>query len=182
MHFFFFSFQNIYKARENSFFMNKTVFGIFLVVYVILSLSLITAHAEKYTKKERSLFDKELEILRKKFEGIKHLTKLPDAVLVLDIKKDGQLLVDDYELHSHGNQFSMSYKFPEEGKYTATLTVQPSEHYENEKFDSLSVVFYITVEEAEEENNNTLYLFGIVAGLAILAILVFTLKKKKPSF
>ena len=43
---------------------------------------------EKYTKKERSLFDKELEILRKKFEGIKHMTKLPDAVLILDVKKD----------------------------------------------------------------------------------------------
>jgi small subunit ribosomal protein S2 len=43
---------------------------------------------EKYTKKERSLFDKELEILRKKFEGIKHMSKLPDAVLILDVKKD----------------------------------------------------------------------------------------------
>ena len=43
---------------------------------------------EKYTKKERSLFDKELEILRKKFEGIKHMSKLPDAVLILDVSKD----------------------------------------------------------------------------------------------
>src|SRR3989344_5705027 len=47
-----------------------------------------TGELEKYTKKERSLFDKELEILRKKFEGIKHMTKLPDAVLILDVKKD----------------------------------------------------------------------------------------------
>ena len=47
-----------------------------------------TGGLEKYTKKERSLFDKELEILRKKFEGIKHMTKLPDAVLILDVKKD----------------------------------------------------------------------------------------------
>src|SRR3989338_5634438 len=65
----------------------------------------------------------------------------------LDIKKDGELLVDDYELHSHGNKFSMTYKFLEEGQYTATLTVQPAEHYENEKFDPISVLFYITVEE-----------------------------------
>lgn len=43
---------------------------------------------EKYTKKERSLFDKELEILRKKFEGIKNMQKLPEAVLILDMKKD----------------------------------------------------------------------------------------------
>lgn len=47
-----------------------------------------TGELEKYTKKERSLFDRELEILRKKFEGIKRLTKLPDAVLILDVKKD----------------------------------------------------------------------------------------------
>ena len=47
-----------------------------------------TGELEKYTKKERSLFDKELEILRKKFEGIKNMTKLPEAVLILDVKKD----------------------------------------------------------------------------------------------
>ena len=34
------------------------------------------------------LFDKELVILKNKFEGIKNLTKLPDAVLILDLKKD----------------------------------------------------------------------------------------------
>ena len=47
-----------------------------------------TGELEKYTKKERSLFDKELEILRKKFEGVKHMTRLPDAVFILDVKKD----------------------------------------------------------------------------------------------
>ena len=47
-----------------------------------------TGELEKYTKKERSLFDKELEILRKKFEGVKHMSRLPDAVLILDVKKD----------------------------------------------------------------------------------------------
>ena len=47
-----------------------------------------TGELEKYTKKERSLFDKELEILRKKFEGVKNMSKLPDAVLILDVKKD----------------------------------------------------------------------------------------------
>lgn len=43
---------------------------------------------EKYTKKERMKIDKELGSLRIKFEGIKNMTKLPDAVLILDIKKD----------------------------------------------------------------------------------------------
>lgn len=47
-----------------------------------------TGGLEKYTKKERSLFDKELEILTKKFEGIKHMNRLPEAVFIFDLKKD----------------------------------------------------------------------------------------------
>lgn len=43
---------------------------------------------EKYTKKERSMFDKELAILKTKFEGIQNMPKLPDVVLIFDIKKD----------------------------------------------------------------------------------------------
>ncbi len=43
---------------------------------------------EKYTKKERLLFDRELESLKKKFEGIRNMVKLPDAVFILDMKKD----------------------------------------------------------------------------------------------
>lgn len=43
---------------------------------------------EKYTKKERMGFDKELALLKTKFEGVKNMPKLPEAVLILDIKKD----------------------------------------------------------------------------------------------
>ena len=43
---------------------------------------------DKYTKKERMQFDKELESLKNKFEGIRNMTKLPEAVLILDVKKD----------------------------------------------------------------------------------------------
>lgn len=43
---------------------------------------------EKYTKYERMMLDKEIEGLKKKFEGIKHMAKLPEAVLILDLKKD----------------------------------------------------------------------------------------------
>jgi len=42
----------------------------------------------KYTKKERLKIDKELESLRVKFEGIKNMTKLPEAVFISDLKKD----------------------------------------------------------------------------------------------
>ena len=43
---------------------------------------------EKYTKKERAKFDKELSKLEIKFGGIKNLEKIPDAILVLDMRKD----------------------------------------------------------------------------------------------
>src|SRR6185295_1478344 len=46
-----------------------------------------TGGLEKYTKKERAMFDKELAGLKKNLEGIKLMSKLPDAVLILDIKK-----------------------------------------------------------------------------------------------
>ena len=47
-----------------------------------------TGEFEKYTKKERLKIDKELESLRIKFEGIKNMSKLPEAVFISDLKKD----------------------------------------------------------------------------------------------
>lgn len=47
-----------------------------------------TGELEKYTKKERAKIDKELKKLEIKFGGIKELEKLPDAIFVLDMKKD----------------------------------------------------------------------------------------------
>lgn len=43
---------------------------------------------EKYTKKERAKIDEELRELEIKFSGIKNLERLPDAILVLDMKRD----------------------------------------------------------------------------------------------
>jgi small subunit ribosomal protein S2 len=43
---------------------------------------------EKYTKKERAKIDQELKNLEMKFGGIKNLERLPDAIFVLDMKKD----------------------------------------------------------------------------------------------
>src|SRR3989344_1111070 len=42
----------------------------------------------KYTKKERLLFDRELAILKTKFEGIRNMSKLPDAVVIFGLDKD----------------------------------------------------------------------------------------------
>ena len=43
---------------------------------------------EKYTKKERINFDKEIQKLRDKFEGLKNLDKLPDAVFIANLHQD----------------------------------------------------------------------------------------------
>lgn len=43
---------------------------------------------EKYTKKERLDFDKEIASLKIKFEGIRNLSKLPEAVFIAGIDKD----------------------------------------------------------------------------------------------
>jgi len=43
---------------------------------------------DKYTKKERLKIDKELGDFQRKFGGIKNLEKVPEAVFILDIRKD----------------------------------------------------------------------------------------------
>ena len=43
---------------------------------------------EKYTKKERIKIEREFQKLKTKFEGIRTMDTLPDAVFVLDIRKD----------------------------------------------------------------------------------------------
>jgi len=49
---------------------------------------------EKYTKKEQMKLDKKIKELEKKFGGIKNLEKLPDAIFILDIKKDYTALLE----------------------------------------------------------------------------------------
>lgn len=43
---------------------------------------------DRYTKKERSDFDKEIKRLELKVGGLTNLTKLPDALFIWDIKKE----------------------------------------------------------------------------------------------
>lgn len=46
-----------------------------------------TGELEKYTKKERLLFDRELAKLENNLGGVKHMDKLPQIVFVVDIKE-----------------------------------------------------------------------------------------------
>jgi len=47
-----------------------------------------TGELEKYTKKERLNFDREIALLKIKFDGIKDMSKLPDAVFIFGLDKD----------------------------------------------------------------------------------------------
>ncbi|MCX6760870.1 MAG: 30S ribosomal protein S2 [Candidatus Nealsonbacteria bacterium] len=43
---------------------------------------------EKYTKKEKAIFDREIKGLQMRFGGIKSLTRVPDAIFISDMKKE----------------------------------------------------------------------------------------------
>ena len=47
-----------------------------------------TGGLEKYTKKERLNFDREIALLKIKFEGIRNMTTLPEAVFIFGLDKD----------------------------------------------------------------------------------------------
>jgi len=53
-----------------------------------LEKKLSAGELDKYTKKEKNLFLKELQFLNKKWGGIKDLTNLPEAIFVLDVVHD----------------------------------------------------------------------------------------------
>jgi small subunit ribosomal protein S2 len=47
-----------------------------------------TGELEKYTKRERLDFDREIAKLKVKFEGVRFMSKLPDAVIIFGIDRD----------------------------------------------------------------------------------------------
>lgn len=47
-----------------------------------------TGELKKYTKREQNEFDKEIETLRRKFEGLVKLDKMPSAIFLMDIKTE----------------------------------------------------------------------------------------------
>lgn len=55
--------------------------------YIDLEEKKESGELKKYTKKERLLFEKELQALEEKMGGIKKLKKLPDIIFIIDINK-----------------------------------------------------------------------------------------------
>ncbi len=52
-----------------------------------LESKLASGELEKYTKKERVIKQREIESLRKKFDGLRKLTRVPDIVFVSSVKE-----------------------------------------------------------------------------------------------
>ncbi len=58
-----------------------------------------TGELEKYTKKEQSKFRKELEKLQEAFDGIRDLHKVPDAIFIVDGKRDLNAIREAHRLN-----------------------------------------------------------------------------------
>lgn len=56
--------------------------------FIDLEKKRASGELEKYTKKERLNFDREIARLKTKFEGIRNMSKLPDAVFIAGIDRD----------------------------------------------------------------------------------------------
>jgi small subunit ribosomal protein S2 len=54
---------------------------------------------EKYTKRERLTIYRELADLEKRFSGLEHLTKLPDALFIVDSRKENTAVNEAIALH-----------------------------------------------------------------------------------
>lgn len=56
--------------------------------YKNLEQKMAAGEFDKYTKKEKANIQKEIKTLEKKFGGIKTMDKIPEAIFVVDMKKD----------------------------------------------------------------------------------------------
>lgn len=58
-----------------------------------------TGELEKYTKKERSMFDKEIAKLDSFLAGVEHMNKLPDAIFIIDIRHEKTARQEAHVMH-----------------------------------------------------------------------------------
>ncbi len=58
-----------------------------------------TGELVKYTKKERSMFDKEIAKLEGFLAGVEHMGKLPDAIFIIDIRHEKTARQEAHTMH-----------------------------------------------------------------------------------
>lgn len=168
---------------------------IFSILFILLAAALVSAHgdeAEHITATNNSfsedlgLFPTEIPtagtttILSFQVSNIEFLkvSHIDSYVTISDA--NGEILKENYLVHTHGNAYSMIFNFPKAGEYTIQTRIEPSEHYEGTKFDPVSMNFIIEV--AAGENTSTgisTYLIAIMLAVIILGALFFVWKKKK---
>lgn len=84
---------------------------------------------ERYTKKEKLMIEREIEKLKKLFEGIKGLKRLPEAVFVTDVKHDAIAVKEAKKsqvkvigiVDSNANPDSVDYLIPCNDDATKTI-------------------------------------------------------------
>jgi len=52
----------------------------------------------RFTKKERLLIEREIDTLKRRFDGLRTLTKVPDVMFIVDIKKEANALKEAQQL------------------------------------------------------------------------------------
>lgn len=73
---------------------NFTVFKKMIKKYRDLTEEKKLGKLDRYTKKERLDFDREIERLEKKVGGLVNLNKLPDALFIWDVKKEATAITE----------------------------------------------------------------------------------------
>ena len=115
-----------------------------------------TGELEKYTKKERLKLDEELQKLQMKFGGIKEMSRTPDAIFVVDIKKEASAVAEAKKkgikiigiCDTHTDPTKIDYPIP------ANDDAIPSIKYILDKVKNVILNTKPKVEEKPKDDNN----------------------------
>jgi len=115
-----------------------------------------TGELEKYTKKERLKLDEELQKLQIKFGGIKEMSRIPDAIFVVDIKKEASAIAEAKKkglkiigiCDTHTDPTKIDYPIP------ANDDSIPSIRYILDKVKNVMLNTKPKVEEKPKDDNN----------------------------
>lgn len=98
----------------------------------------------------------------------------------VDILRADTVVVKDYYLHTHNDDFSMLHTFSAPGTYKVVVSVRPSEHYRGWEFEPGNASFDIIVKEQKqaETKNSGGHLFVGAGVFLILALAVKSALKR----
>ncbi|MBI5797440.1 hypothetical protein HZA98_00870 [Candidatus Woesearchaeota archaeon] len=171
--------------------MKKTT--LFSILLIILVAALVSAHEDEADhatainnsfSEDLGLFPTEIptagtttilsfQVSNTEFPKVSHIDS---SVTISDA--EGNILKENELIHTHGNAYSMIFKFPKAGEYTIQTLIEPSDHYEGTQFDPVIMDFIIEVAQGEKTSSGASpYLLG--ASIIIILGLIFLIWKKK---